>query len=402
MRRAGRSPVEWGRAIALLATAAVTVSCHDGGSVPDRLSTYDLFVGALVEQRPAPDVIGYEINVALFSDFAEKLRFVQLPPGASASYRGEEVFDFPVGTRLVKTFYFSSDRRTANARRRLIETRLLIHERDGWVGYPYVWNESQTEARLRITGARVPVEWIDERGAPQRLEYRVPSAADCGLCHRTDGRTMAPIATKGPQLNRAEADGTEPTNQLLRWQRRGLLAGLPPIEQVSRYPSADDATSGTLEDRARAYLDVNCAHCHNPVGPASGAQLDLRYAQREPRRFGVFKRPVAAGRGSGDLLYDIWPGRPEASILLYRMESVEPGVMMPELGRTLVDRAGTDIVRKWVIELDRRGAHPGQLARAARATRGCGPTREPRCGRRAHAVPADATASARSTRPCSS
>jgi uncharacterized repeat protein (TIGR03806 family) len=329
-------------------------SCRDApfDAAPARLSSHGFFVNDLAAQLPASGVVPYEINMPLFSDSAEKLRFVRLPEGQSATYRGEGVFDFPVGTTIVKTFYYPNDRRVANGARRLIETRLLIHEPEGWVGLPYVWNEEQTEAELRITGARVPVAWIDEHGVRQRLEYRVPSVSDCSLCHRTDSRTVQPIGTKAAQLNRAVVDARgATTNQLDRWHRDGLLAGLPSPAQLPRYPNGDDETSGTLEDRARAYLDVNCAHCHNPIGPASGTQLDLRYAQRDVRRIGVFKRPVAAGRGSGDLLYDIWPGRPDASILVYRMASREPGVMMPELGRTIVDREGVELVRAWIASL---------------------------------------------------
>lgn len=330
--------------------AVLAVSCRDGGLEPPRyLSAYDLFIGAIAAQRPAAGVVAYEVNTPLFSDYAEKLRFVRLPEGGVATYRGEEIFEFSVGTTLVKTFYYPSDFRGVEGPRRLVETRLLIHEPDGWVGLPYVWNEAQTEAELRVTGARVPVEWLDARGVRHRGEYRVPSVSDCGLCHRPDSRTMGPIGTKPAQLNRGLHDGAEPIDQLARWQRHGLVSSLPPLGELPRYP--DDETSGSLGDRARAYLDVNCAHCHNPIGPASGARLDLRYAQRKPRHFGVFKRPVAAGRGSGDLLYDIWPGRPDASILVYRMESLEPGVMMPEIGRTIADREGAELVRAWISSL---------------------------------------------------
>lgn len=354
MLEATRPKYAWSRIFVLGACAALAgvsgLDCR--GSVPERLSDYRLFSGELAAQRPAAGVVPYAVNTPLFSDGAEKLRFVQLPSGEPASYRSDGFLDFPVGTRLVKTFYYPVDRRSPAGPRRLVETRLLIREADGWVGLPYVWNELQTEAQLRRAGARVPVEWIDEQGERRSVEYRVPSVADCGLCHRTEGRLMAPIATKVSQLNRIVADGDEPMNQLARWQRRDLLVGLPPVEHLPHYPAWDDPTSGSLEERARAYLDANCAHCHSPTRSASSSRLDLRYAQRDPWSFGVFKRPVAAGRGSGDRLYDIWPGRPEASILLYRMESVEPAVMMPELGRTIVDLEGVEAVRAWIARMD--------------------------------------------------
>lgn len=351
--KASRTVIASVRALLLGIATAIGSSCQGGPNEPPRrLSDYRLFTANLEAQRPAPGVVPYAINTPLFSDAAEKLRFVQIPAGLAASYRDEGAFDFPVGTRLIKTFYYPSDRRVSGGTRRLIETRLLIRETEGWIGLPYVWNENQTDAELQMTGARVPVNWIDEHGERRAVEYRVPSVTECGLCHWTDSRTLAPIATKAAQLNRPAVPPGEPANQLARWQRSGLLKDLPPIERVPRFPIASDPSTGSVEDRAHAYLDANCAHCHSPVGPASSAQLDLRYAQREPSRFGAFKRPVAAGRGAGARLYDVWPSRPDASILLYRIESVEPGVMMPELGRTIVDHAGAALVRTWIAQME--------------------------------------------------
>ena len=114
----------------------------------------------------------------------------------------------------------------------------------------------------------------------------------------------------------------------------------------------DDPSTGDVDSRARAWLEVNCAHCHNPAGPAKNSGLDLRVAAREPAHFGVFKSPVAAGRGTGNRLYDIVPGKPDESILLYRMESTDPGVMMPELGRQRVDARGVALIREWIAGMD--------------------------------------------------
>ena len=96
---------------------------------------------------------------------------------------------------------------------------------------------------------------------------------------------------------------------------------------------------------------MNCAHCHNPDGPARTSGLDLRYTQDDPSKVGFWKTPVAAGRGSGGRLFDIVPGKPDESILMYRLESMEPGIMMPELGRRLVDTAGVSLVREWIAKL---------------------------------------------------
>jgi hypothetical protein len=125
---------------------------------------------------------------------------------------------------------------------------------------------------------------------------------------------------------------------------------------MPRAPNAYDPADGALEARARAYLDVNCAHCHNPQGPAHTSGLDLSWSESDPAHWGVFKRPVAAGRGSAGFDFSIEPGHPERSILLYRMESTDPGVMMPELGRQLVDRRAVALMRDWIAGMNNDGA----------------------------------------------
>jgi hypothetical protein len=102
---------------------------------------------------------------------------------------------------------------------------------------------------------------------------------------------------------------------------------------------------------ARAYLDVNCAHCHQPGGGASNSGLDLRWEQADPHAYGIGKRPVAAGRGAGADEFSIVPGHPDASILVYRMDSAEPGVAMPELGKSSIDKQGVAVVRRWIAEM---------------------------------------------------
>jgi hypothetical protein len=109
-------------------------------------------------------------------------------------------------------------------------------------------------------------------------------------------------------------------------------------------PGARDA----LDHRARSYLDVNCGHCHNPRGAADTSGLFLDMRESDPRRLGLCKPPVAAGRGSGGLAYSLLPGQPDASILSYRMRSTELDVMMPELGRTTVHREGVALIDDWI------------------------------------------------------
>jgi hypothetical protein len=149
----------------------------------------------------------------------------------------------------------------------------------------------------------------------------------------------------------AYAAGTE--NQLAHWTRTGILDGAPAPAKAPRTAVWNDAAE-PLEARARAYLDGNCAHCHNARGMASNSGLFLDLEETRPSAIGVGKRPVAAGRGSGNLEVAIAPGHPEASILVLRMASTEPGVMMPELGRSLVHDEGLALVRDYIAKMERR------------------------------------------------
>jgi uncharacterized repeat protein (TIGR03806 family) len=314
---------------------------------PQKLSVYQLFEGDGSTQTPAAGVLPYDINTPLFSDHAAKFRFVRMPEGTSATYKDSGVFDFPTGTVLVKTFAFPHDARDSSKGRRLIETRLLIHRPEGWIGLPYVWDDHQTEATLQVAGGTRDVEWCDAEGKPQKLNYIIPNVNQCLGCHENE-RVMRPIGPNARNLNRDlnYANGTQ--NQLVRWQKVGYLNGAPMPEAAPRLAVANDPATGTIPQRARAWLEMNCAHCHNPAGPARTSGLDLRYEQDNPTKIGFWKAPTAAGRGSGGRLFDIVPGKPDDSILMYRIASTEPGIMMPELGHRLVDTAGVALVREWI------------------------------------------------------
>jgi uncharacterized repeat protein (TIGR03806 family) len=312
------------------------------------LAAYRLFTDAGA-RAPNAGLTPYALNTPLFSDYAEKLRFVYLPPGTKAAYRPVRAFDFPIGTTLVKTFAYPADFRRPSENVRYIETRLLVRQTDGWTALTYVWNEAQDEARLKRAGARLDVAFIDAKGQTRRIDYAVPNANQCKECHSLSGE-LAPIGPKARNLNGDFAYASGRQNQLARWSAAGLLAGAPAPSAAPRAAAWDDPTAPVAE-RARAYLDANCAHCHNPAGMASNSGLNLDLEETRLPAMGVGKRPVAAGRGSGGLEVSIAPGDPEHSILLHRMKSTEPGVMMPELGRTVVHDEGVALVADYIRSL---------------------------------------------------
>lgn len=323
-----------------------TVRMDYEGPPHEWLSGYNLFSNPGL-QVPNTGVIPYDLSALLFSDYATKHRFVWMPTGTSANYQERDVFDFPEGAVLVKSFGYPRDARYPDSGERLIETRLLIRARSGWKMYPYVWNEDGTDARLALAGARVPVTWVDSGGAPHSFQYIVPNVNQCKHCHIGKG-LPAPVGPKARYLNFDFSYPSGRENQLAHWTRTGYLSGLDNPAQAMKSRRWDDPNAGTLEERARTYLDINCAHCHNPTGPAFTSGLDLSFDQAMPMRIGMFKAPVAAGRSASIGRYDIVPGKPDESILLYRLATIDPGVRMPTTGRSLVHDEGVALIRAWI------------------------------------------------------
>ncbi|QEH41372.1 SO2930 family diheme c-type cytochrome [Chitinophaga sp. XS-30] len=326
--------------------AIVLLSSRSEPGPEELLSGYGFFTGRLADQVPAEGVIPYQLNTPLFSDYAEKARFIKLPQGAAVPYSANGVLQFPVGTVLIKTFYFPQTDRG----KRLMETRLLIHEAGGWKALEYIWNDEQTDAVLEVAGDRKPVTITNPAGREITFDYIMPNLNQCKGCHNTND-VMQPIGPSARQLNGEllYASGTE--NQLQHWSRLGMLKDLPPINEVPATPVWNDPATGSLNDRARAWLDINCAHCHKQDGPARTSALLLSYEEKDSTRLGFYKTPVAAGRGSGGLQYNIVPGDPERSILVYRMASTDPGVMMPELSRKLVHAEGLELIKAWIRQM---------------------------------------------------
>lgn len=314
----------------VLDPAPVNDAAITGAALPKYLSEFGFFQDDRA-QDPAARVQPYALNTPLWSDGAEKLRFIYLPDGTQLSAEGEGLLTFPVGAAIIKTFAFGE-----GADRRLIETRVLLHRADGWVALPYRWNAEQTEATLALAGGRVDLT----TPAGEAISYAIPNKNQCKSCHSKDG-VVLPIGPKARNLSAAWL------GQMVQW---GKLDRVPKGGGTLPVWTARKATDPAAP-LARAYLDVNCAHCHQPGGGASNSGLDLRWEQADPHAYGIMKRPVAAGRGAGDMDFAVVPGHPAQSILLYRMDSAEPGIAMPELGKSSVDKQGVAVVRRWIAEM---------------------------------------------------
>ena len=307
---------------------------------PKALSEYGFFSDPL-NQIPSNDVVPYELITALFSDYTDKHRFVYLPKGTIAKYDGEEVFDFPLGAALIKTFSYQ----TNEGGTLLLETRLLLNKEDGWDALTYVWDIDRGDAYLTLGGKTIEVTDVITPTNENFIRYRAPNKNQCKECHLKDD-AVEPIGPKPRNINKAMVyeNGIE-NNQIDHWAFIGLLEEKPYSNgsMVNAFNQNHD-----IDMRARSYLDINCGHCHSPQGSASSSGL---YLSIEDKEFGVYKKPVAAGRGSGGLSYSIVPGEAEESILLFRMLSNEPDVMMPESGRSLMHVEAIELITEWINEM---------------------------------------------------
>lgn len=333
-----------------------TVACSDpkGVQIPknkkgfEKLSEYQLFQGVLADLNPIEHLIPYDLNTPLFSDYAQKLRFVWIPQGFKAKTLEDGSINFPIGTVLVKNFFYEND-----GVRNIIETRLLIKYENEWVALPYIWNKEQTEAFLEVAGGSIATTF-QHQGETINFKYSVPNKNQCKSCHNINN-TLVPIGPKISNLNKAYTYLEGSWNQIDYWVQKDIL-DFQHTEKTPVFPDWEN-TSLPVADRAKAYLEVNCGHCHQAKGPANTSGLFLQMHITNETRWGICKTPVAAGRGSGGRKVAIQPGEPDASILLYRMDADDPGIMMPEIGRKLIHKEAVALIREWIGSMESTDCH---------------------------------------------
>jgi len=315
------------------------------------LGDYHFFLDAK-KQIPNTRVVPFDLNTPHFADYAHLRRFLWLPEGTSIVYHEKEDLEYPVGAVLIITISYLHDLRDPALGEDIIETRLFIHRKQGWQGAQYNWNKETTEARLSVTGTSAEVSWVHYDGSNRSHTFLAPNSNQCKQCHEFGGKQVPLGPTKADRINRVfhYADGAE--NQLSRWSKIGYLTGSPKNpDDAPRMPVWDDPSTGSVHERARAYLEMNCSSCHRPEGIAYTSGLDLTFAQQTPVRYGVFKAPVAAGRGVGNGRFAIEPGRPDRSFLVHRLRSTDPGVRMPIVGRGLQHEEGVALIEQWIAQM---------------------------------------------------
>lgn len=317
----------------------------DANNLADSLSEFFFFQGDISAQQPTYGVLPYDVLTPLFSDYAHKKRFIWMPTGTSAVYVNDStVLDFPDGTVIIKTFYY--DHVQPQDVTVLVETRLLYKHAGSWHFADYIWNAEQTEAVQDLTGSYKDLSWVNDDGTPKSTEYRIPSEAECQTCHKRNNNPI-PIGPKPQNLNKVYNYSDGPMNQLAKWQEMGYLQSYP--SNIATTVAWDDPTQ-SLTDRVRAYVDMNCSHCH-----ANDRHCDYR-----PMRFAWNETVVLSNLGVNvapdePLLpqhtHIVKPGNLERSLLYYRINSVDETVRMPLLGRTLIHDEGRALIEEWIMSL---------------------------------------------------
>ena len=316
------------------------------GSLPATLTATGAFSN-LTTLTPHPGIVSYEPNVSFWSDFAEKQRWFSIPDiEDTIDFSRDGVWTFPNGTVWIKHFDLELERdNPASARR--IETRFIVKTTDGSYGVTYRWNDAQTEAYL------VPEEGMDEvfdikdNGNTVNQTWRYPSRSECQSCHTSVAGHALSFNTR--QLNRENTYGTEALNQIEALNNAGYFspATAEQAQEVFTLPKvvpADDTTQ-SLEFRVRSYLQVNCAQCHQPGGPAPTA-WDARITTPLADA-GIINGAVNndGGNANGRLIV---PGSTANSILLQRIQASAGFTRMPPVATNELDPTAAAMLTDWI------------------------------------------------------
>ncbi|WDF66966.1 hypothetical protein PQ465_11675 [Sphingobacterium oryzagri] len=310
----------------LLNKQGLSAKIEDNMAFSETLSTYGLFKGELFDLTPCNEAISIEIASSLFTDYAEKQRIILLPKDKKMKANGDGLPEFPDGTIIAKTFFYPKMIGENPNGKHILETRLLIKNKEKWNAATYKWDKNQQEAYLLTDGSTEPVAFTDKNGNRRTIAYKIPSRADCSSCHRQRNKIL-PIGPKLRNLNIDVVRDNQTINQLVYLKRKEKLhiGSTDEIDRISSYSEESEP----IHNRARAYLDINCAHCHSPEGTAGITLLDLRY-----------ETPI---QETG-----IWLKQGKISA---RMQ-VTGELHMPQKGTTMIHKEGVHLILDYIDNLN--------------------------------------------------
>lgn len=328
-----------------------------------KLSDYHFFEGEMKNQIPSLNVIPYLPASALFTDYAHKKRFVWMPNGTKANFIADnKVLDLPVGAALIKTFYY--DNVQPNNTTRIIETRIMIRKSSGWIFADYVWNSEQTEAFLDLAGSFTTISWRGEDNVVKSTSYRIPSEVQCIICHKSKTQvggvevtTHLPIGIKPQSLNFNYNYGTSSKNQLMKWVELGYLQNNFTLPTAENTVIDYNDTSKSLDLRARSYVDINCAHCHQTERFCDYRPMRFDFSETGPNNsLGLTNMGVCVDTQDlqglpPSLSKIVKPGNIDRSMMYYRMNTNDETYRMPLHGRTIIHEEGVALVEQWINTL---------------------------------------------------
>lgn len=320
------------RPVNLTCRAPVRVPDIGSEGLPARLSETGCF-DRDDPRRALEGLIPYSVNASLWSDGADKRRWLALPDGARIRVGADGDFDLPPGTVTIKTFEVSG---------RPVETRFFVRLHSGdWAGYTYEWNAAGTDATVLGEGnRRLPL------GAG---EWYLPTRAECLKCHTAGaGRSLG--LELGQLTGMFDYPGGRRASQLVTWEQIGLFDGPLPRDLLERPALASPGDpQRPLEARARAYLHVNCSNCHRPEVEGSGT-TDFRHGTPLGATGACDAEPLRDNLGAGPEARIIAPARPDRSMVVLRMLELGRG-RMPEFASLVVDQEGVALVSDWIRSL---------------------------------------------------
>ncbi|GAA5116944.1 PQQ-dependent sugar dehydrogenase [Luteolibacter yonseiensis] len=320
-------------------------------ALPPTLSATGIFSDRNL--TPKPGVIPYSLNSPSWNDGAETRHWVILPDSGKIGFADKGEFTWPGGTVFIQHFEIETDQ-TSKARRRL-ETRLLVLDPTGGFGYgaTYRWRPDGSDADLvDAAGQEEVLKITDASGTTRNQTWSYPGSGLCFMCHTPNAGFVL-----GPKTRQLNGDHAYPNgrtdNQLRTWtylQMFGPALDESAIKHFAHTVAVDD-TKASVEDRARSYLDTNCAHCHRPNG--TGALWDARYDTPLSAQ-GIIGGELrnTLGIENGKI---VAPGDPVKSILHHRMASTNLTEQMPPVSRNVVDATALEVLGEWIKKLSQKG-----------------------------------------------
>lgn len=327
------------------------------GNTPQLLSQTGAF-SDLINLTPTEGLIPYDLVESFWSDGALKSRWMAIPNDGTHNTTAEKItysdiddWDFPIGTVLVKHFELPINEGNPTLTKRL-ETRFSIKLNDGnFYFVTYKWNDQETDADLLTAGLEESIDITRADGSPASQTWNYPSTIDCVSCHNpTTGGTLG---TRARYLNKdyTYAKTGRTGNQLVTLSHLGIIdQSITDADtgNILTSKSTNDPTA-SLEDKARSYLDLNCAYCHRP-GTGNRGDFDLRLNLDLVQTGVLTASPYLSLGIPNEKIID--PGNTATSILYHRLNSTDPTIQMPPIAKNKIDESAVQLIHDWIIQLD--------------------------------------------------